>query len=115
MIIAHQQFVNAVYQVIYITKAAGLRSIAKYRQVFAPQCLSNKGRQGTAVIAPHTRTIGIEDADNARFYSMKSMISHGDGFLETLGFIVHASRTHGIYVAPVLFILRMHQRVAIDL
>ena len=44
---------------------------------------------------------------------MKSMISHGDGFLETLGFIIYTSWANRIYISPIFFCLRMHQWIAI--
>ncbi len=41
------------------------------------------------------------------------MIRHGHGFGETLGLIVNAARTDRVDVAPVILLLRMHQRIAV--
>jgi hypothetical protein len=46
---------------------------------------------------------------------MEIMVSHGDGFHITLGFIVYATWANRVYIPPVFFGLRVYQRIAIDL
>ena len=55
------------------------------------------------------------NAHNARFQDMKSMISHGNGFLKALGFVVYSSWPYGVYITPIRFWLWVHTWVAIHL
>ena len=108
VIITHQQTVNAFDQIIHITKTPGLGSIAKNSKVFSTQCLPDKCRQCTSIIQSHTWTISIKYPYDPCFHTMKSMIGHGNCFLETFCFIIYTSRTNRIYISPVFFILRMN-------
>ena len=44
---------------------------------------------------------------------MIPVIGHGHRFGEPLGFIINAARSDRIHVAPVIFALRMHERIAV--
>src|SRR5204863_7326235 len=114
LMIAHQQPVNTLYKIIYITKTPGLASVTKNGQVFSTQGLSDKSRQCPPVIQPHSWSIGVKYSYDPGLYIMKSMIGHGNGFLETFGFIIYTTWTYRIYITPILFILRMYQRVSIN-
>ena len=43
------------------------------------------------------------------------MVGHGERFLETLGLVVHAAFAHGVHMAPVGLVLRMHLGIAVHL
>ena len=60
-------------------------------------------------------TVGIENTNDVRVHAMVAVVGHGDGFRETLGFIIDTARSNGVHIAPVVFGLRMDERVAIAL
>ncbi len=71
--------------------------------------------QRAAVIETHARSISIKDANNVSVYSVEAVIGHNHGFRKSLGFIVHASRTDGVYVSPITLWLWTNLRIAIAL
>ncbi len=46
---------------------------------------------------------------------MVAVIRHRHRFGETFGFIINAARPDGVNIAPVIFFLRVHQRIAVAL
>ena len=78
------------------------------------QRLADERRHHAAVVQPHARAVGVEDADNAGLDLVFAVIGHRHGLGKTLGFVVTAARADGVDVAPVFFGLRMHQRVAVN-
>src|SRR5690606_13698552 len=68
----------------------------------------------TTIVKPHARTISIENTHNTGFQLMVSMISHCNGFLIALGFIVHTPWTYGVYISPIGFRLRVYRWIAIN-
>ena len=46
---------------------------------------------------------------------VEGVVGHGHGFLESFGFVVHATRPHGVDVPPILFVLGMDLGVAVNL
>ena len=64
---------------------------------------------------PHTRAVGVEDADDLRVDPVIPVIGHRHRLGEALGFVVDAARADRVDVAPVAFLLRMLQRIAVDL
>ena len=75
--------------------------------------LADEGGHHAAILEPHARAVGVEDADDLRVDLVIAMIGHGHRLGETLGFVVDAARPDGIDVAPVFLGLRMDERVAV--
>ena len=46
---------------------------------------------------------------------MVAVVGHRHGLGEPLGLVVHAARPDGVDVAPIVFLLRMHEGVAVAL
>ena len=79
------------------------------------QCLRDEVRHGAAVADAHARAVGVEDPDDLRVQAVVAVVRHRDRFGKPLGFVVDAARADRIHVAPVGFLLRMVERVAVDL
>ena len=50
-----------------------------------------------------------------RIHAVVAVVGHGDGLREALGLIVNAARPDGVHIAPVVFGLRMNERIAVAL
>src|SRR5436853_4851360 len=98
-----------------VAKAAGLASIAVNRDVLAKQRLPHEIGDYASVIQLDARAIGIEDSRDTRIQLLITVVCHGGGFGEALGFVIHRARTDGIHIAPIAFLLRMLQRIAVAL
>ena len=81
----------------------------------APEGLLHEIGQNPAVIQPHPRPVGVEDAHDPRLDAVIAVIGHGDRLGEPFGLIVAAPGTNRIDVAPVVFALGVDLRVAVDL
>ena len=103
MLVGVNQLVDAVNQVGHVAEASRLLPIAVHGERLAGQRLMNEVGQRPAVVEPHARAIGVEDAHDPGIHALRAMVGHGHGLGEALGFIVHAPRTDGIHVAPVVF------------
>ena len=99
--------------IAHVTEAASLIAVPIDGEIFATQCLLHKIRDNAAVIQLHSRTVGVEDADNVCVDLVIPAISHGYGFGETLRFVVHRPRTNRIHIAPVSFLLWMLERISV--
>src|SRR6478735_3641958 len=109
-----QQTDDASNQVVDITETPGLLALAEDAQRFPLQRLYYEIGDHSTVICPHTRTEGIEDANNPRIESMIPVIRHGHGLGKPFRLVVDAAWTDWIDVAPIRFRLWVDQRVAID-
>jgi len=113
MVVALRQFKDAVDQIRDEAEAPRLRAITKHRQRFILKGLRGKSRDHPAVIGSHAGPVGVKDSNNMGVDPMVAVIGHDHGFSEAFGFVVHATRTHGIHIAPIVFRLRMDQRIAV--
>ena len=75
-------------------------------------CPMNAGHHA-AVAQAHPRAVGVKDADDLRIHAVIAVIGHRHGLGETLRFVVNAARSDRVDVAPVIFLLRMDERVAV--
>src|SRR6202034_3762314 len=55
VVVAEQKAMDAFHQVVYVAKRAGLAAVAEYGKIFPTERLTNKGRQGAAVVEAHSR------------------------------------------------------------
>src|SRR5580704_75113 len=106
---------EAVDFVADIAEAAGLAAVAVDGEVLAAESLLHEIRYYAAIIQLQARTVGVEDADDARIYFVIAVIGHGHGFGEALGFVVDRTRADGIDVAPVSFFLGMLEGISVAL
>ena len=67
------------------------------------------------VIHVHIGAIGVEDAHHARVQAVKAVVSHGQGFGEALGLIVHRAGADRVDMAPIALDLGVFQGIAVDL
>src|ERR1700730_2945170 len=102
-------------QIRNITETPRLSPITEDRERFIFQRLADKRWHNTTVAQPHPRTIRIEDTDDLRVNAMKTMVGHRHGLGKSLSLIINASWTNWVYITPVIFMLRMHKRIAITL
>ena len=109
-----QQLVEPGDQIVDILKAARLLPLAVDRQRLAFERLHDEIGHYPAVADAHARPVGVKNAHDPRVETVKPMIRHGHRFGKSFGLVVNAARSDGIDVAPVLFTLRPHQRIAID-
>src|SRR4051794_8663477 len=63
----------------------------------------------------HTRTIGVEDTSNFDTQLVLPPIVEKERLGATFAFIVTGTRPNHIYIAPVLFRLRVNMRVSVHL
>ena len=109
-----EQLVNASDQIGDIAEAAGLFAIPINGEGFTVESLEDEVGYSAAIIDVHARAVGVEDAHDAGIDAVEAMVGHGEGFGKALGFVVDGALADGIDVAPVTFLLRMLERVAIN-
>ena len=63
----------------------------------------------------HARTVGVEYSRNFDLKAVLAMIVEVKGFGTALPLIIARPRTDRIDISPVVFGLRVHGRVAVDL
>src|ERR687897_2118561 len=114
-LLASHQADHTFDEVLDILHAPGLGAVSVDAQGLAQEGLSYKVRHHPAIIFPHSRTVGIEDAHDPGIDPMVAMVGHCQGLGITFGLIVDAPWARGAYVAPVVFALRVHEWVAVDL
>ena len=103
VVIAHHQPVDAFDQIGDVAKAARLRALAENRDGLVRERLADERRHDAAVVQPHPRAVGVEDADDARLDLVLAVIGHRQRLGEALGLVVAAARADGVDVAPVFF------------
>src|SRR5260370_2537017 len=92
-----------------------LRSVAVDREGLAFEGLDQEVRDDAPVAGPQARPEGIEDAHDLDVEVVRPVIRHGHRLGEALRLVVHAAGTHRVDVTPVLLVLRVDLRVAVDL
>src|SRR5208283_2246132 len=83
---------DSIHNIVDVAKASGLGSVAVDGQVLAGKRLVNEIWHHPAIVLTHTWSIGVEDANDAGFERMKTVVGHGQGLGEALGFIVGSAR-----------------------
>ena len=102
-------------EVVDVTEAACLASVAIHRHRGARECLRHELRHSAAVIVTHARAKRIEDARNPDLHTAGVHVCHRERLGDPLRLVVDAARSDGIDVAPVRLRLRVHERIAVDL
>ncbi len=97
-----------------ITEAARLGAFAEDCDGLVLERLADESGDDAAVVEPHARAVGVEDAHDAGFDLVLAVIGHRHGLGKTLGLVVTAARADGVDVAPVFLGLRMDERVAVN-
>ena len=101
-------------EIRHIAEASRLRSIAVECQRLLLQRLNDEVRDHSPVAGSHARAVGIENPDDARVEPMMTPVCQRHRFRKALGFVIHTARANRVYVSPVGFRLRIHQRIAIN-
>ena len=63
----------------------------------------------------HGGTVGVEDAHHARVRIELADVVCAERFRATFAFVVAGTDADGVDVAPILFLLRMDERIAVYL
>ena len=63
----------------------------------------------------HPGTVGVEDAGYPGLYSVTAMVDSGGGLGVALGLVVDGADAYRVDVPPILLMLGMNKRVAVDL
>ena len=75
--------------------------------------LADERRHDAPVAQAHARAVGVEDADDLGIDAVIAVVGHRHRLRETFRFIVNAARPDRVHVAPVIFLLRMDERIAV--
>src|SRR5258707_14150351 len=102
------------YEVADVAKAARLFAVAEDGERLAAQGLGDEVGDDPAVGQAHAWPVGVEDANDAGVDVVIATIGHRHRLGKALGFVVDAARADGVDIAPVVLLLRMDERVAID-
>ena len=84
------------------------------RDRLAAEGLLHEVGQHAAVVEPHSRAVGVEDAHDPGLDAVIAVIGHRDGLGEPLGLVVAAAGTDRVDVAPVVFALGVDLGIAVD-
>src|ERR1044071_3958666 len=113
MKITHRELKNSVDQIGNKTEGAGLRSVAENGERGSTERLPNKRRHDTSVSQAHPWAVSIKDADDLCIDVVKAVIGHCHRLGESLCLVVNTARPDRVHIAPVIFLLRMDERIAI--
>ena len=102
-------------QVVDVTEAPRLRSVAEDGERLLLHRLADEGRDRATVVGAHPRAVGVEDPDDRRVHALLAVVGHRQRLGVALRLVVHAARADRVHVAPVRLRLRVHLRVAVDL
>src|SRR5690606_20527068 len=103
------------YLVAHVAERARLRTVPEDREWLAAQRLHDEVRDHATVRWTHSRSVGVEDPNDAGVDSVGAAIRHRGGLGEALGLVIHRARPGRRDISPVALHLRMHQRVAVHL
>src|SRR5437763_11370118 len=78
------------------------------------QRLNNKIGDDASIVFEHAWTISVEDARDANVYFVLPVIVSHQRFREPLAFVVTGAQADRVDVAPVVFSLRVDQRIAVN-
>src|SRR5262245_29612338 len=92
-----------------VTEAARLHAATFNEKGLISQRAGDELRHGTPITAPHSRTISIENADNAGVQLVITMVGHGHSLRKAFRFIVNCPWPDRVDVAEVVFALRVYR------
>ena len=101
-------------QIGNVAETAGLGTVAVNGDIFIAQRLQDEVADHAAVIGMHPGAVGVEDADDLGAEIALHTVAVEKSFGTAFAFIVAGADADGVDVAPVLFNLRMNERVAVD-
>ena len=113
MVAVHQAD-HAFDVVVAVAEGAGLRTVAVDSDVLAPKSLHDEVGNDTTVVGVHAWAVGVEDAHDADVDAVLAFVVHEKSFGAAFAFVVARTDADGIDVAPIVFFLRMNQRIAVD-
>jgi hypothetical protein len=101
--------------IVHIAERAGLAAVAEHREIASEQGLHDEVGHNAAVVGMHARPVGIEDARDLDRELVLSPVVEEQCLGATLTLVVARARTNRIDVPPVILLLRMDQRVTVNL
>src|SRR6056297_1059963 len=110
-----RESIDPIHKIIHVCERSSLRPITKYCNRISLESLTHKGRKCTPVAEAHSGSVSIKYPNNPCFKIVVSVIPHRHSFSKSLGLIVYAAKTNRIYIAPVIFFLRMNLRITVHL
>src|ERR1700751_4798526 len=113
MLVGLAEFVDSIDEIGNVTEAACLLPVTVHRNWLTAERLKHEIRERAAIVEPHARTIGIEDAHDMRVDIVVAVIGHGDGLREPFRFVIDAARSDGIHMPPVGLALGRDVRIAV--
>ena len=105
---------QSIDQITDILKGSGLISFSVDGQGFALQGLNDKIGNDTTIIGMHARTKGIENPRDTDVDLVLILVGIHHGFGDTFALVITRTRTNGINISPIAFVLGMDLRVAVD-
>ena len=102
-------------EIVDEAEAPRLRAVAEHGQRLLLERLADERRDRAAVVRPHARPVGVEDAHDRRVDPLLAVIGHRQRLGVALRLVVDAARPDRVDVAPVGLRLRVHLRVAVHL
>ena len=79
----------------------------------AAQRLADKRRYDASIAQAHPRTVSVEDPNDSGIDVVIAVIRHRHRLREPFRLVVNAARPDRVHVAPVVFFLRMLERIAV--
>ena len=106
---------EAVDQIVDVAEGARLAAVAVDGDGLALQGLHDEIGDDAAVVGVHARAVGIEDARDLDLELVLAVIVEEQRLGAALALVIAGARADRVDVPPVVFRLRMHGRVAVDL
>ena len=101
-------------EVVAVLERTRLTAVAVDRDVLVAKRLHDEVRDHTAVLRMHARSVGIEDAHHPRVDIELANTVRNQRLAHSFAFVVAAADANRVDIAPLMLLLRMHQRIAVD-
>src|ERR1700722_4245851 len=110
-----QQPQDALDQIADVADGPGLAAVAGHGNRLTAQRLADERGDGPAVVRPHPRAVGVEDAHDLCIDLVTLAVGHGQRLGEAFRLVVDTARADRVHVAPVVLALWVDQRIAVYL
>ena len=106
---------ETVDQVVNVTEGARLRAFAVDCQILADERLGDEIGDHAPIARMHARSVGVEDARHPDLDTMLAVIVEEECFRAALALVIAGPGADRVHVAPVVFLLGVNLRIAVDL
>src|SRR5688572_29980983 len=104
---------NTVNEVAHVTESPGLCSVAIDRKFVTAESLDDEIRYHASVVFEHTFAVSIKDTDDTGIDFVLPVVIHHQSFGYPLPFIITSTKPQRVHVTPVVFGLRVDQRITV--